>query len=305
MAAAVLDFDERVRLAALDYVRDRADRAGLVRYPELTAFEFEGARLPLVNRPRGIRRPKGMRAALTILTTYRAPHEPRPYDDAPGPDGLFRYKWQGADPQHPDNVSLREACRYRLPLIWFEGVAKGVYAVHAPVWLMAEEPETRQFVVALDEVQRNLAGPGVVLSADQRRYVARLTRMRLHQPVFRARVLSAYRQCCAMCRLRVPGLLDAAHIIADSQPGGDPVVPNGISLCKIHHAAYDANILGIRPDTHELEVRADILREVDGPMLLHGLQGMQGRLLQLPTRHQDRPDRDRLARRYDEYRAVS
>jgi hypothetical protein len=37
-------------------------------------------------------------------------------------------------------------------------------------------------------------------------------------------------------------LLDAAHIVADKDERfGQPVVPNGIPLSKIHHAAFDAH----------------------------------------------------------------
>jgi hypothetical protein len=34
-------------------------------------------------------------------------------------------------------------------------------------------------------------------------------------------------------------LLDAAHILPDGHPKGEPVVPNGLALCKLHHAAFD------------------------------------------------------------------
>jgi predicted restriction endonuclease len=51
-------------------------------------------------------------------------------------------------------------------------------------------------------------------------------------------------QKCAVCSLRHGELLDAAHIIGDGKPDGIPIVPNGLSLCKIHHAAYDTNLLG-------------------------------------------------------------
>jgi putative restriction endonuclease len=106
-----------------------------------------------------------------------------------------------------------------------------------------------------------------------------------------------------MCRLRHRSLLDAAHIIPDRDARGVPAVSNGVSLCKIHHAAYDANILGVRPD-FVIEVRADILREVDGPMLKHGLQEMQSVRLALPKRRADRPNPGLLAERYERFRAV-
>ena len=67
------------------------------------------------------------------------------------------------------------------------------------------------------------------------------------QRTFRERVLRAYQEQCAICRLRHQELLDAAHILPDGDPRGEPVVSNGLALCNLHHAAYDRNILGITP----------------------------------------------------------
>ena len=97
-------------------------------------------------------------------------------------------------------------------------------------------------------------------------------------------------------------MLDAAHIIPDTDPEGEPIVKNGLSLCKLHHAAYDRSFFGIRPD-FSIEVRGDILEESDGPMLKHGLQEIHNSLIQLPSRKLDRPDPVRLERRYEEFRA--
>ena len=119
--------------------------------------------------------------------------------------------------------------------------------------------------------------------------------------MFRARVLAAYERRCAICRLKHVDLLDAAHIVGDAE-SGQPVVPNGLSLCKIHHAAYDRQILGVRPD-YVVQVRADVLEEVDGPMLRHGLQDVHGWRLELPTRLVDRPDRELLRQRWSTFTA--
>ena len=113
----------------------------------------------------------------------------------------------------------------------------------------------------------------------------------------RRRVLRAYRECCAICKLRHRELLDATHILPDRHPLGEPLVSNGLSLCKLHHAAYDRHILGIRPDL-VIDVRW-IFSEADGPMLEHGLQGFQGQRLVTPRRAEDSPNRDFLAQRYE------
>jgi len=272
----------------------------LVTSDELARFHFEGQRVPLIDRQRGIRKPAILDAALTFRTTFRPPGQRLPYDDAEGPDGLLRYKYRGENPMHPENVAMRNAFEQRLPLVWFFGVAPGVYVPRYPVWLVADEPEQLQFAVAPDGAQL-LVRPGQVVDAEERRYIERLTRLRLHQPIFRARVLQAYGRQCAMCRLRHATLLDAAHIIPDGRPHGEPVVPNGLSLCKIHHAAFDHNILGVRPDL-VVEVRREVLEEADGPMLRHGLQEMSGLHLTVPTRLTAHPDRVRLEERYEEFR---
>jgi len=81
---------------------------------------------------------------------------------------------------------------------------------------------------------------------------------------FRQRVLRAYQQCCAICRLRHDELLEAAHILPDGHPLGEPVIPNGLALCKLHHAAFDLYLIGVTPDL-EVTVRLDVLEEIDGP----------------------------------------
>ncbi len=138
----------------------------------------------------------------------------------------------------------------------------------------------------------------------RRRYVTSLVRRRLHQRSFRERVLRAYRQQCSFCRLRHAELLDAAHIVADREERGEPLVRNGVALCKLHHAAFDALFLTIRPDDHRIVVRQDILAEEDGPMLLHGLQGLHGQRIQRPRSPELRPDPELLAARWERFQAA-
>lgn len=275
---------------------------GRVDHAWLSGFEWDGELIPLMDRQRGIRKPARMQAALAIRTTFTPPGQLPPYADAIGPDGLQRYKYRGDDPQHPENVALRRAFEQRLPLIWFVGVASGQYEPIYPVWIVGDDPQRLEFALALDAAQR-LVKPGEGLDSDTRRYVERLTKQRLHQPIFRRQVLLEYADRCTVCNLGHGELLDAAHIIADGKPSGEPVVPNGMAMCKIHHAAFDAEILGVRPDL-SLHVRQDVLDEIDGPMLRHGLQDMHNRkLMKLPSRRAARPDATRLEMRYAEFLA--
>lgn len=244
-------------------------------------------------------KPATMNAALSMRTVFTKPGDAPPYADAEGNDGLQRYKYRGDDPQHPEKRALRRAHEDGLPLIWFVGIDAGVYQPIYPVWIVGDEPHDLQFALALDEGQRLLT-PGTSVSEDTKRYVEQTTRARLHQPMFRARVLSAYKSRCAVCQLGHAQLLDAAHIISDNKPHGDPVVPNGLAMCKIHHAAFDSNILGVRPDL-SIHIRQDILDEIDGPMLRHGLQSMHNQRLTAPAMRLAKPDPARLEERYSQF----
>jgi putative restriction endonuclease len=292
------EFSRLVRRSAMSWLDQR--RVDLVTQTFLASFEYDGHSLPLMDRQRGIRKPAGMEAALSIRTVFTEPGGTPPYADAAGPDGLIRYKYRGNDPLHPENKALRRAYLDGLPLIWFVGIAPAQYKPVYPVWIVGDEPEQLQFAIALDQGQR-LIKPGEDIGADTKRYMERLNQVRLHQPMFRARVLAAYDSHCALCRLGHVELLDAAHIIPDGRPHGDPVVPNGLAMCKIHHAAYDRNILGVRPDL-VVDVLLDILDEIDGPMLRHGLQEMKGLRITVPSSRRSRPDRMRLEERYEEFR---
>ncbi|MNW61480.1 hypothetical protein D3C74_395420 [compost metagenome] len=113
-------------------------------------------------------------------------------------------------------------------------------------------------------------------------------------------MLVAYETQCAVCNLKHGALLDAAHIIPDSDERGLPTVSNGLALCKIHHAAYDHNMLGVTPD-YEVRIAVDLLEEIDGPMLKHGLQEMHGRQITVPRRRGERPDPEFLASRFERF----
>jgi putative restriction endonuclease len=129
-----------------------------------------------------------------------------------------------------------------------------------------------------------------------------VVRRRIHQDKFRHNVLVAYRDSCAICNLKHRQLLEAAHIIPDSDPRGAPEVSNGLALCKLHHAAFDSYLVGIRPDL-VVEVRESVRREEDGPMLLHGLQNCHGqRLVVVPRLAQMKPREDLLTERYERFR---
>jgi putative restriction endonuclease len=305
-----LDLDLRVRVGAFEWLRGQVELYGdvLPWRSLIRGFEFDGRRVPLVG-PEGIFKPAILpQLPLSILTTADSP-----YEDAFGADGLLNYAYRGQDPEHHSNRRLRAAIQRRVPLVYFHGVAEGKYLAAWPVFIVGDLPGKLKFVVALDDAQHasaellELATEGRTVSEStddaRRSYITTTLRQRLHQRGFRERVLSAYRTHCAFCRLRHEELLDAAHIIPDNEERGEPIVPNGLSLCKLHHAAYDRQFLGVRPD-YVIEVRRDLLEEEDGPMLLHGLKGMHLKPLFVPRAVDSKPDPERLKVRWERFRAA-
>ena len=270
-------------------------------------FQYHGERITVIG-PKGIWKPKQFESIpLSITTTYDGP-----YDDSFNADGLLRYRYRGTDPSHPDNTGLRQAMQHQVPLIYFHAVVKGKYLAVWPVYIVGDNPDDLTFTVAADDSHlmnmQTISAGGASLVSDtspqdlaRREYITASIRQRLHQRGFRERVLAAYKDHCAVCRFGHRELLDAAHIIPDNEPEGVPLVTNGLSLCSIHHAAYDKNFLGINPD-YTIEIRQDLLEEHDGPILKHGLQELHSRKIILPSSKHDHPDRDCLAWRYERFK---
>lgn len=257
--------------------------------------------------PQGIWKPRILDLPLSITTVPILENRPRPYDDGFEGSGLLRYRYRGEDPNHPDNVGLGEVMRRRIPLVYFFGVARGRYMPCWPAFVEHDNPSDLCFTVALDDqgvIRREIAEIETDEGAARRSYVTALVRRRMHQQSFRERVLQAYRLHCAVCRLKHYELLEAAHILPDNHPRGEPVVSNGLALCSLHHAAFDRNILGIRPDL-VIEIRSNILEEIDGPMLVHGFQGFQSKQILIPRTSVHQPNRDSLAERYEIFRKAS
>ena len=299
------DHDTRVRNVAFDWLTrqvsihdDVLPRATLAQ-----GFDFDGRRVPVIG-PQGIFKPRLMQVPLSITTAPKGP-----YDDAIGSDNLLRYRYRGIDPTHRDNVGLRFAMHNGLPLVYLRGIVPGRYLAMWPVYVMGDAPETLTFSIAIDDAvhaglfpqtQEETGGIAEV----RREYVTSVARRRLHQRAFRERVLLAYRNQCALCRLRHSELLDAAHIVPDAEPEGEPVVRNGIALCRLHHAAFDRFFLAVRPD-RIIEVRRDILEESDGPTLQHAIQGLHGQPIVLPRRSAEQPAIEFLSERYERFLEVA
>ena len=217
-------------------------------------------------------------------------------------DETVDYAFMGTDPEAADNRWLREAHEHQVPVIYFLGVTLGRYQALIPTFISGWNPASLKASISFGLPDHDdLWRPP---HAAERRYALRVVQQRLHQDSFREAVITAYSGRCALSGLREHRLLDAAHIVSDKHELlGQPVVPNGLPLSKTHHAAFDADLIGIDPDSC-VHISERLLVQRDGPML-EALKRLQDSALHLPNRVEDRPDRDRLAVRFERFKAAA
>lgn len=303
------ELDKRMRDAAFQRVRLLCATRDHLSSGELAeGFMFNGERIPLVNPQRGIFKPRQMRYLLSIRTVFPRPGAKVWYDDQRHvhrqlyeSTDFVDYAFMGKDPEAADNRWLREAFEKRIPIIYFIGIAPGCFTAIVPSYVGGWNRAALKAAIGFGDPSV-YDGSRFPDTEPARRYALRTVQQRLHQAAFRQAVITAYDGRCALSGLPEPLLLDAAHIISDKHEVlGQPIVPNGIPLSKIHHAAFDAHLIGIDPD-FRMHVSARLLEQQDGPML-EAMKLLDKQIIRLPARMQDRPDRDRLAARYEIFRA--
>lgn len=304
------DVDSLIRLKAFEHVRRLMELYDTLTTKQLRpGFKFQDKRVPLINPQRGIFKPQQMRYLLSIRTVFPRPGTRIWYDDQRvvhrqifENDETVDYAFMGRDPNAADNRWLREAFETQTPVIYFLGIAPGRYQAVIPTFIAGWDSHalTAKLVFGISD-RNTLEAPQ---DAVERRYGLRIAKQRLHQASFREAVIVAYDGRCAVSRLAEHQLLDAAHVVPDKDESfGQPIVTNGVLLSKIHHTAFDRHLIGIDPD-YRLHVSERLLVQEDGPML-EALKRLHGGTIHLPQRQRDRPDRDRLALRFETFKAVA
>jgi putative restriction endonuclease len=296
---AAAERDDFLRIScfnALDRLRSRFGDDLPLRGGLADGFAFDGETVRFLNWQKGIfrsRRQHG-RAALSVMTSFRAPYGA---DEASG--GGYWYAYRAGERAESDNRELRAAHELQVPLVYFRSSAPGIYTALYPVFIDGDDPHSQRVHISVGAMQ---LGEPVHLVGIEREYAFRETRVRLHQARFRGVVLPAYADQCAICRLKERRLLDAAHIRADASVDATAAVTNGLSLCTIHHRAYDQDLVGVDAD-YKVHVARRLLDDDDGPML-DLLKTFHGGRIEPPRRKPDWPDRELLAERFERFAAA-
>ena len=311
------ELDREIRDRAFEHVLVLARIHQAIPWSEIErGFEFNGEKVHFATKARGIFKPRQMRTLLSIKTVTPRPGRRVWYDDQHQVQQAqqsilkgreyFDYAMMAGGPNASGNVLLKQAWTDKTPIIYFMGLSPERYMPIAPAFVYGWDARSGICQVGPGKLVRtptSIAEQRPLEPTDDRRYYLIETRQRAHQAFFRAAVMDAYDNCCAISGLRETRLLDAAHIVEDKHKTlGQPVVRNGLPLTKIHHAAFDSNLIGVDPD-YRIHVSDKLLDLHDGPML-EALKGVDGNRIRLPKRCIDYPDPERLEERFAQFRAA-
>ena len=319
------DQDVQMRMAAFEQVRRLSDEQGYLTAEDLKpGFRFEGERVPIHHPQQGIHKPRTMSHLLAIKTFIPSREEKIRYDDQREVhnqifqgEETVEYAFMGDNPKAAQNLWLREAYEHGVPVIYFMGFSHRRYIALFPAFIVGWNANSLKAHVAFGSSDRDAYGglgryafgaPGSdaydLPDSGERRNAFRAARRRLHKAIFQETVIAAYGGRCALSGLSDRRLLDAARIAAEpNERPGELDVPNGLSLSKIHRAALGANLIGIDAD-YRVHVAKNLRDQEVGPEL-GAYKHLHGGTLLLPKRAEDRPDRDLLAKRFEQFDAAA
>lgn len=273
-------------------------------------FTIGNDKILIANKARGIFKPKQLsRGLLSIKTTLPRAGRTNIYQDIQEDEGYFRYSLQRGDPKKGGNKNIREAFEDKSPFIYFFAISESVYKSIWPCFVSAIHEDKMYCEIT---VGQHIASPVntsktveyKIPEAPVRSYAVRESKVRLHQAIFRKSVLMAYDNKCAISDLPVVELLEVAHIIPDSAEDSSTEINNGIALSRIHHRAYDANLIGIDQD-YKIHISDKLMTLSDGVLLELGLKAYQNKNIRLPIRKAHWPNQESLAHRYDTFKKYS
>lgn len=308
--------DDLIRQSAFARLDQLIAGRGVLTWDEIeSGFPVPGLpqRVRFATRAKGIFKPKEMKTVLSIKTVMPRVGRKIWYTDQNevhehifSETSSVRYSLRGSDPDSADNMLLAEAAAIKFLLIYFVPVAPAVYRPFYPVFVGAVDRGklTAHVVFALPDYT-NVSTMQIPATETAKRYALRIAKQRLHQAQFREAVIDAYNGRCVITGLPERRLLDASHIIPDSDnEWGLPVVKNGLPLTKIHHAAYDANLIGVDPDGR-VHVAPRLLEIRDGPFFEYGIRLVEGVRIRSPADQNDRADRERLQQRFETFKSLA
>lgn len=291
------DLDLQLRLAAVDHCRRLQETWGdAVPASELTAgFPFGRTLIHLVAWGRGIFKPQQLSDGPLTLVSSLASR----YTDERLDGNTLLYAFASAPSDSWANDGLERLQHSGRPLIFLKQVKpkpNPEYLLFAPIFVTGVNRSLRKFRIGLTPKEIEPTSEPTITGIVEKAYRRSEVQIRLHQAHFRLNVLRAYRDRCCVCDLRERRLLDAAHITSDGDIHGDPVVPNGLSMCPSHHRAFDRHLFEVDSD-YRVNVDPERLESPATEATKNLLWRFHGRQIILPREKHLHPDPDRLTAR--------
>lgn len=303
----MLTLDSRIRQVSFQRLKDiAAEYSSDVPWDALAApVPLGDDSIYLASRAIGIFKPRQMPdGILSVKTVVPKQGRVNIYSDSASDEGGFWYSLEEGGLAKPANRQLMVSYERQDPIIYLMGIAPGRYFPLWPCYIDNVDVAREVCHISMQDRRGTIAGvaeDSAIYRPDdiEQRYIIREVKSRVHQAEFRVRVMQAYSNRCAMTGLPVPQLLEAAHIIPDTHVSSTAEVSNGISLSRLHHRAYDANLIGIDPD-YQIHLNDELLAMKDGP-LLESMKQLDGQRLTVPRSVKERPYCEALELRYQQF----
>jgi putative restriction endonuclease len=265
-------------------------------------FLFNGERVSLIG-PQGIFKAKQMQdVALSILTPLSRDSRKPFYLDKESDDGFYHYAFE--ESKNDRNSYLYASHEKATPFIYFKAVMPAIYQSIWPCFVDSINEKERYFKIIVGNQPKLPLLSGVANYEKPKeleaRYYVRESKVRGHQAAFRENILEAYKFKCAITGLSETKLLEAAHIIPDSNELSTQQITNGIALNRLHHRAYDAELLGIDTD-YRIHIGTSLSDMKDELLLDKYFLSYNGTQLNLPKNRNEWPDVNYLNRRFEAF----
>jgi len=186
------------------------------------------------------------------------------------------YQFEGdLQEKFPSNLHIRAKVRQQLQLLRDDGLIE--FVDNRGTFRKLFETEEERILSKEIRSQIELGN----FWADDKWGVAK---RRIGTTVFRSYVLKNFGYSCCVCRFDLERLLEAAHIVKWSLDPDNRLNPsNGLSLCRIHHGAFDMGFLTIDPDL--MVSVSDQIRESENKAVRTMLASYEGRMILEPKHY--------------------
>lgn len=126
--------------------------------------------------------------------------------------------------------------------------------------------------------------------------VEQIVKVRVNQALFRKVILGNYYNSCAICKLNIPNLLVASHILKWSTHEEHRLNPkNGICLCNIHDRAFELGYIGIK-ENFKISISQELSHIKEEETKISIFQRHENQTINLPDKYF--PDVDFLSAHY-------